>query len=72
MSQNPAYRPMSAMEDDILAVERWAGVLNHMGTGTCMIDPGEVWVISNVLAEVGKRLDARWNEAFDAAAGRAR
>ncbi len=70
MSQNPAYSTVSDMEDDILAVGRWAGVLNHVGTATCQIDPAEVWVISNVLTEIGQRLQARWSEAFIQAGGR--
>ncbi|WP_342108059.1 hypothetical protein [Methylobacterium sp. SI9] len=72
MSHNPAFRPLSDMEDDILAVTRWAAVLNHLGTSEHGVSNDEVWVISNVLRDVGKRLASSWDEAFDAAAGRAR
>ncbi|MCJ2125074.1 hypothetical protein [Methylobacterium sp. J-077] len=67
MSQRPVFHPLADMEDDILAVGRWAGVLNHLGTGHSMIDPGELWVISHVLSELGKRLKADWNVALDVA-----
>ena len=70
MSRLPAFHPLADMEDDIFAVGRWAGVLNHVGTATCQIDPAEVWVISNVLIAVGRRLEARWNESFIQAGGR--
>lgn len=68
MNKGAAFPSLSEMEDDILAVGRWSGVLNHLGTSATMIDPAEIWVIAGVLRDLGQRLDARWNEAFDAAA----
>ncbi|WP_267358431.1 MULTISPECIES: hypothetical protein [unclassified Methylobacterium] len=70
MSHHPAFHPIADMEDDILAVARWAGVLNNLGTCTSSIDPGQIWVISHALTDLGRRLDASWNQAFDAAAER--
>ena len=67
MSRHDAFKPLFDMEDDVKAVRRWAGVLNHLGTSGTAIESDQVWVISNVLFDIGKRLDARWNEAFDAA-----
>lgn len=67
MSRHDAFKPLFDMEDDVKAVRRWAGVLNHLGTSDNSIASDEIWVISKVLFDIGQRLDARWNEAFDAA-----
>ena len=71
MSQhNPAFSPLAEMEDDVLAVTRWAAVLNHIGSSNSSIDPATVWVISNVLRDVGKRLAVHWDDAFKCAGGK--
>jgi hypothetical protein len=67
MKSKPVFPLISEMETDIAAISHWAGVLNHLGVSPHGIEADEVWVISNVLHDLGKRLDALWNEAFDAA-----
>jgi len=67
MSRHDAFKPLFEMEDDVKAVRRWAGVLNHLASSATEIEADQIWVISNVLFELGKRLNTRWDEAFEAA-----
>jgi hypothetical protein len=69
MSREAAFKSLFEMETDIRNVRRWAGVLNHLGTSESTVESEQIYVISNVLFEIGKRLDARWEEAFKAARG---
>jgi hypothetical protein len=70
MSDRAEFSALSDMEDDILAVGRWAGVLSHIGTATSQIEPAEIWVISKVLTQLGACLEANWQKAFLEAGGR--
>ena len=65
----PAHSHLLSMEDDILAVRRWAGVLDHLGCGHSCVQPGEAWVIAKALHEVGKRLERDWNATHKAMRG---
>lgn len=69
MSRSAAFKPLFEMEDDVKAVRRWAGILNHLGSSDSSIESDQIWVIARVLLDIGKRLDARWSDAFDAARG---
>lgn len=71
MSQHPAFRSVDSMEGDIRDLGLWASVLNRMGTTEDPIDPEDIWVISNVLSAMAKRLDAHRREAFGNVGGNA-
>lgn len=69
MSKHPAFHAVDKMECDIRDLCRWASVLNRMGTSEDPIEPEDVWVISTVLSDLGKRLDANRREAFGKVGG---
>lgn len=69
MSRHPAWHPVDKMEGDIRDLRRWASVLNRLGTSEDPIEPEDIWVISNVLSDIGKRLDANRCEAFGKVGG---
>ena len=71
MSHHPAFRSVDSMEGDIRDLGLWASVLNRMGTTEDPIDPEDIWVISNVLSAMAKRLDAHRREAFGKVGGSA-
>lgn len=71
MSRSKALDVLSEMENDVMDVARWAGVLNHLAASDHQPSHEEIWVISDVLREVGKRLKARWTLAHDTARGQA-
>ncbi|MCJ2061024.1 hypothetical protein MKL09_31460 [Methylobacterium sp. J-048] len=60
---------ISDMEDDVADVARWGEVVRLLGTVSCNIDPGVLWVIGKPLTELGERIDAKWNRAHQAAGG---
>lgn len=62
-----AFDILAEMEEDVMDVGRWAGVLNHLAASDHQASQEEIWVICDVLREVGKRLTVRWNKAVDAA-----
>jgi hypothetical protein len=69
MSRHPAWGAVDKMELDIRDLGLWASILNRMGTTEDPIDPEDVWVISNVLSAIAKRLDANRREAFGKVGG---
>lgn len=69
MSRHPAWNAVDRMEGDIRDLRLWASILNRMGTTQDPIDPEDIWVISIVLSDMGKRLDANRREAFGKVGG---
>lgn len=69
MTQHPAWIPVDRMENDIRDLRLWASVLNRMGTSKDPIDPEDVWVISNVLSAMARRLNENRCEAFSKVGG---
>lgn len=65
MTDRDTFSAISHMDDDILPLRRWAGVLGYPGTGTSSIDPTDVWVINNAVREVRKRLEERWEQTCE-------
>lgn len=69
MSKHPAWPPADRMDGDIRDLGLWASVLNRMGTTEDPSDPEDIWVISNVLSGMAKRLDVNRREAFGEVGG---
>jgi hypothetical protein len=65
----PVLTHLLEMDADISDVARWGELLLHPGASPGMIDPVVVQVLAGPIANLGKRLDARWKEACRIAGG---
>ncbi|TXM67466.1 hypothetical protein FV226_21785 [Methylobacterium sp. WL12] len=54
-------------ETDMADVERWGHVLISMGASHNQISPAAAFVVGEALERLGKRIEAKWNIAVDAA-----
>jgi len=70
MSRNPAFGPVSNMEDGVKNIRRWGHVLRTLGSGVDkMVEADQCWIIGRAIIELGDEVEAHWEEAFRAAGG---
>jgi hypothetical protein len=67
MSRNPVFLTIVQMEVDIADVGRWGDLLYQLAASPNSIEPGVLHVIAGPLTDLGRRLDANWNKAFEIA-----
>ena len=66
MKSHPAYAILSGMEDDLLAIRRWAAVLDHLGCSPHAIQPEELYVLACAIRSLGLSLEGAWKDAREA------
>lgn len=66
MKPHPAHSILSGMENDLLAIRRWAAVLDHLGCSPHAVQPEELYVLAGAIRNLGLSLEGDWKDALDA------